>query len=141
MNSANPKTGTKSCTAALRKLTYNVADYPETLEFLGETWLDFMNGKTDIAAVIEKYKELGFNVNQDFPGNFLWEEIYQVKLIEKLLKGSPDQSFYFQKQCRQESDPLYYIIYITTLNLNMIFNFRVVVCRICFFLRFISKMK
>ena len=25
-----PKTGTKSCTAALRTLGYNVADYPET---------------------------------------------------------------------------------------------------------------
>ena len=77
-----PKTGTKSCTAALRTLGYNVADYPETLEFLGETWLEFMNGKNDITAVIEKYKELGFNVNQDFPGNFMWEEIYQARLLK-----------------------------------------------------------
>lgn len=80
-----PKTGSKSCTAALRTLGYNVADYPETLEFLGETWLEFMNGKTDVAAVIQKYKELGFNVNQDFPGNFMWEEIYRVRLTEKHL--------------------------------------------------------
>ena len=78
-----PKTGTKSCTAALRTLGYSVADYPETLEFLGETWLEFMNGKTDVAAVIQKYKELGFNVNQDFPGNFMWEEIYRVRLTDK----------------------------------------------------------
>ena len=53
-----------------------------------------MNGKTNINDVITKYKELGFNVNQDFPGNFLWEEIYQVNLIEKFLKGSPDPSHF-----------------------------------------------
>ena len=51
-----PKTGSKSCSAALRKLGYNVADYPETLEFLGETWLKFINGEIDATAVIEKYK-------------------------------------------------------------------------------------
>ena len=44
-----------------------------------------MNGRTDVAAVIQKYKELGFNVNQDFPGNFMWEEIYRVKLAEKYI--------------------------------------------------------
>ena len=51
-----PKTGSKSCSAALRTLGYNVADYPETLEFLGETWLKFMNGDIDAKSVIEKYK-------------------------------------------------------------------------------------
>ena len=76
-----PKTGTKSCTAALRTLGYSVADYPETLEFLGETWLEFMNGKIDASTVIEKYIEQGFNVNQDFPGNFMWEEIYQASSL------------------------------------------------------------
>ena len=91
-----PKTGTKSCTAALRTLGYNVADYPETLEFLGETWLEFMNGKTDVAAVIEKYKELGFNVNQDFPGNFMWEEIYRVRLTEKTSYAIPFDFFYLR---------------------------------------------
>ena len=86
-----PKTGTKSCTAALRTLGYNVADFPETFEFFGQTWLDFVNRKIDATDVIEKYKvsnqfltlgrtkyfkEHGFNVNQDFPGNFMWEELY-----------------------------------------------------------------
>ena len=80
-----PKTGTKSCTAALRTLGYNVADYPETLEFLGGTWLEFMNGKTDVAAVIQKYNEQGFNVNQDFPGNFMWEDIYRVRSTGKYI--------------------------------------------------------
>ena len=92
------KTGTKSCTAALRTLGYNVADFPETFEFFGQTWLDFVNRKIDASAVIEKYKvinfrsshivspvfsdiwfkEHGFNVNQDFPGNFMWEELYRA---------------------------------------------------------------
>ena len=51
-----PKTGSKSCSAVLRILGYNVADYPETLEFLGETWWKFMNGDIDAKSVIEKYK-------------------------------------------------------------------------------------
>ena len=51
-----PKTGSKSCSAALRTLGYNVADYPETLEFLGETWWKFMNGDIDANSVIDKYK-------------------------------------------------------------------------------------
>ena len=33
-----PKTGSKSCSAALRKLGYNVADYIETMEFLGKIY-------------------------------------------------------------------------------------------------------
>merc|ERR1712235_5218 len=73
-----PKTGSKSCSAALRVLGYNVADYIETLEFFGETWQDFFDGKIDAKAVLDKYKEEGFDANQDFPGNFLWEELYQV---------------------------------------------------------------
>ena len=51
-----PKTGSKSCSAALRTLGYNVADYPETLEFLGETWWKFMNGEIDANSVIGQYK-------------------------------------------------------------------------------------
>ena len=40
-----PKTGTKSCSNALRKLGYNVADYIETLEFLSIIWKDYIEGK------------------------------------------------------------------------------------------------
>ena len=39
-----PKTGSKSCSTALRKLGYNVADYMETAEFLSGVWLDFYEG-------------------------------------------------------------------------------------------------
>jgi len=71
-----PKTGSKSCSAALRVLGYNVADYLETCEFMSETWLKFLEGKIDAKAVLDKYKEQGFDANQDIPGNMLWEELY-----------------------------------------------------------------
>ena len=29
-------------------------------------------------VVKETFQEHGFNVNQDFPGNFLWEELYRA---------------------------------------------------------------
>ena len=34
-----PKTGSKSCSAALRILGYKVADWLETAEYLGDTWI------------------------------------------------------------------------------------------------------
>ena len=53
-----PKTGSKSCSTALRKLGYNVADYMETAEFLSGVWLDFYEGQESLnlfRAVIVKY--------------------------------------------------------------------------------------
>ena len=43
-----PKTGSKSCSNALRKLGYNVADYMETLEFLPFVWRDYVDGKVKV---------------------------------------------------------------------------------------------
>ena len=87
-----PKTGSKSCSTALRHLgyeyffkkvvslsiviRYNVADYMETLEFLSEVWAKFVQGQVGIDAVIEEYHKHGFDVNQDIPGNVHWEELY-----------------------------------------------------------------
>jgi len=76
-----PKTGTKSCSAALRHLGINVADYPESALFLSDVWFDYFHGKITIERVIEEYKRHGFKANQDLPGNFMWYE---------LLKASPD---------------------------------------------------
>jgi len=47
-----PKTGSKSCSAALRVLGYNVADYAETAGYLGTEWTDFLDRKTSIESVI-----------------------------------------------------------------------------------------
>lgn len=49
-----PKTGTKSCSAALRKLGYKVADYVDTGEHLSYVWTDYIREKTTIENVIVK---------------------------------------------------------------------------------------
>jgi len=46
------KTGSKSCSAALRELGYNVADAMETGEHLATVWTDFINGMCSIEDVI-----------------------------------------------------------------------------------------
>lgn len=49
-----PKTGSKSCSSALRALGYNVADFVETGAYLSYQWIDFVNGKIEIEKVIGK---------------------------------------------------------------------------------------
>ena len=39
-----PKTGSKSCSAALRQLGYTVCDYVETTEYIAPTWADYVDG-------------------------------------------------------------------------------------------------
>ena len=39
-----PKTGSKSCSAALRQLGYTVCDYVETMEYIAPTWADYVAG-------------------------------------------------------------------------------------------------
>ena len=73
-----PKTGSKSCSSALRKLGYNVADYMETVEFLSFVWRDYIDGKATIDDVINAYDKHGFDANQDIPGNLLWEDLYRA---------------------------------------------------------------
>ena len=73
-----PKTGSKSCSAALRQLGYSVCDYLETMEFTSTTWAAYFNGEVDIDQVVACYDRHGFDSNQDLPGNFLWEELYRA---------------------------------------------------------------
>ena len=47
-------------------------------EFLTKTWLDFGTGKGTIEDVIAEYDRLGFDANQDQPGNFHWEALYDA---------------------------------------------------------------
>lgn len=79
------KTGSKSCSSALRQLGYNVADYMETAEFLSFIWRDFIEGKATIEDVINAYDQHGFDTNQDIPGNVLWEDLYRA-----LVKRDPN---------------------------------------------------
>lgn len=71
-----PKTGSKSASAALRMLGYNVADYIETTEFLTEEWLQFIDGRETMKNVVAAYDRNNFDTNQDLPGNVFWEEMY-----------------------------------------------------------------
>jgi hypothetical protein len=48
------KTGSKSCSAALRELGYNVADAVDTGKYLSEIWRKFIEEKCDISEVIVK---------------------------------------------------------------------------------------
>ena len=73
-----PKTGSKSCSSALRKLGYNVADFVETSEFLSSVWLDYLEDRASINDVLDAYKKHGFDSNQDLPGNIHWEELYRA---------------------------------------------------------------
>lgn len=73
-----PKTGSKSCSSALRKLGYNVADFVETSEFLSSVWLDYLEDRASITDVLDAYKKHGFDSNQDLPGNIHWEELYRA---------------------------------------------------------------
>ena len=73
-----PKTGSKSCSSALRKLDFTVADVLETMDFLSEVWLNYGTGKGTIKDVIAEYDKNGFDANQDMPGNLHWEAMYKA---------------------------------------------------------------
>ena len=47
-------------------------------EFLSETWHDFGTGKGTIEDVVAEYDRLGFDTNQDGPGNLHWEALYDA---------------------------------------------------------------
>ena len=73
-----PKTGSKSCSSALRKLVFTVADILESMEYLSEVWLNYATDKGTIQNVIDEYDKNGFDTNQDLPGNLHWEALYKA---------------------------------------------------------------
>ena len=50
----------------------------ETIEFLAISWCEYFDGKLTIQDILRAYKDLGFDANQDFPGNVRWEELYNA---------------------------------------------------------------
>lgn len=50
----------------------------ENIEFLMDVWLRFVTGQCSIDTVVERYKQHGFDANQDSPSNFLWHELYRA---------------------------------------------------------------
>ena len=71
-------------------LGYKVADFPETVELMQESWLAFIQDETKIDSVIYRYRKLGFNACCDLPGNTFYKELYdnipncKVELLNKL---------------------------------------------------------
>ena len=80
-----PKTGSKSASAALRHLGYNVADFLETMQYFTGVWNEYMEGRTTIEHVIEEYNKYGFDSHQDVPGNWVYVTIRGSANISQLL--------------------------------------------------------
>ena len=50
----------------------------DTMSKLSEQWLMYMDGKLTTRELIEEYEARGFDCNQDIPGNYYWEELYNA---------------------------------------------------------------
>jgi hypothetical protein len=66
-------------------LGFKVADYVETVEFLSDVWVDYVNGRCSIRKVIAEYNKHGFHANQDIPGNMYWEELFHASPNAKVI--------------------------------------------------------
>lgn len=114
-----PKTCSKSCSNALRTLGYNVADLVENIQFLSEVWYDYMKGTCSIHKVIDEYKKLGFQANQDVPSNVYWEALYHASPNAKVIltvRGSTEQwrrSFvnFFKQETLRWGNPGFWIFH------------------------------
>ena len=80
-----------------RELGINVADYGETIFYLTEIWTDYLQGKVSIKNVIEEYTKLGFQANQDFPGNMYWEELFHASPNAKVILTVRDNADVWNK--------------------------------------------
>ena len=49
-----------------------------TMSNISKEWLQYLDGKITINDIIEAYESRGFDSNQDIPGNYHWEELYQA---------------------------------------------------------------
>ena len=50
----------------------------DTMSNISKEWLQYMDGKITMNDIIEAYESRGFDSNQDIPGNYNWEELYQA---------------------------------------------------------------
>ena len=54
------------------------------MKFLSDEWRSFAEGNSSIESVLTAYDRLGFDANQDLPGNVLWEEMYRASVGFKI---------------------------------------------------------
>lgn len=80
-----------------RELGINVADYGETIFYLTEIWTQYLEGKVPIKEVIDEYTKLGFQANQDFPGNVYWEELFNASPNAKVILTVRDNADVWNK--------------------------------------------
>ena len=73
-------------------------------EFLTEEWLKFGTGEGSIEQVVEKYDKLGFDANQDWPGNYQWEALYGRVELQQDSTG-----FQWLALWKPDLVPVYYI--------------------------------
>merc|ERR1719276_717398 len=92
-----PKTSSKSCSNCLRTLGFKVADYVETVEFLSDVWVEYVNGRCSIRKVIAEYNKHGFQANQDIPGNMYWEELFHASPNAKVILTVRDNTEVWNK--------------------------------------------
>nr|XP_039274163.1 uncharacterized protein LOC120348108 isoform X2 [Styela clava] len=70
-----PKTGTKSMSAALKKLGYNVYDFLENLYYLENEWEKIFKNKYDKGLFQKMYDNV--DAVADLPACHFWEEIHR----------------------------------------------------------------
>ena len=62
-----------------------------------EIWTQYLEGKVPIVEVIEEYTKLGFQANQDFPGNVYWEELFNASPNAKVILTVRDNADVWNK--------------------------------------------
>ena len=76
------------------------------MKFLSDEWRSYVEGNSSIESVLTAYDRLGFDANQDLPGNVLWEEMYRASAEFKnnfLIKvGLNDPLMNFESQKEQK---------------------------------------
>ena len=60
------------------RLGYNPCDFMDTMSKLSKEWLLYMDGKITTQELIDHYEARGYDCNQDIPGNYYWEELYNA---------------------------------------------------------------
>jgi len=94
------KTGSKSCSSALRELGYKVADAVETADCFSYIWRDYLDGEITIEDVVKAYVAHGFDANQDLPGNFLAYELFKASPSAKVILTVRDDEKAWEKSWR-----------------------------------------
>ena len=96
-----PKTGSKSCSGALRVLGFKVADWLETAEFFGSTWRDYID---------EKYQLRMFWIN------IMSLDLMQIKITLEIFYGKnfillvPKDRFIYLQACSGLSKQLFGLV-------------------------------